>query len=341
MNEEAPSPESQAAPGRAEPSSEQAGSQLPPPATHQQGGALPPWLPLAALAVVPAFIVGLVVYILASGSGSGGGGGAAGIIDSFLRLQPDANTQVERYRGRLPDGFPDNIPIYRGARPVVSFAITTPEGKNYFVILTTSAGEDQVFQYYRDAFDQDPWQVEVGQSSSEVLGLQFSRPDNPDVSGVITVRHSDLDNTTSIFLSYEDISAALAPGSGSVPFTVRPSRPLPSGFPSDIPIYEQSESVVMDTYFQRGQGGQVFAVTFLTRDSQDDVISFYREEFEKRGWTTNDTSPGGTSFAVSIDFADKDQTLSGEITADSFQEDAAYTRVDLLVQVTAGRPRGN
>jgi hypothetical protein len=333
MNEEQSSQEAQAAPDR------------PPEAVETRGSTagLPSWLPLAALAVVPALIVGILVYALAGNGGGGGGDNAAGIVDAFLRLEPGADQQVERFKGSLPPDLPSEIPTYGRADPVVSYSIVTPEGTNHFAVLTTSASVDEVFTFFRDALDKDPWQVEVGQSSAQGVGIRFSRPDNADVSGIITIHRSELDDITSIFLTYEDVSAALAPGSGGgSPFAAGPSRPLPPGFPSDIPVYEQDEgTIVLDTYFERGQGGQFFALTFLTRDSQDDVIGFYTDEFGGRGWTTRDTSPGGTSFAVSMEFSDNNQTLSGQVSADAFEEDNAYTRVELVVQVTSGRNRGN
>jgi hypothetical protein len=297
---------------------------------------------LAALAVVPAVIVGILVFAFAGDSGGGSGGNAAGIVDGFLRLSPSSDQQVESFKGRLPPDLPSEVPVYGNAKPVVSYSIVTAEGTNYFSVLTTSASVDEVFEFFREAFDKDPWQVEVGQSSNDGVGIRFSRPDNADVSGIITLHHSELDDITSIFLTYEDVSAALTPGTGVSPFTLGTSKPLPAGFPSDIPVYEQDQgTVVLDTYFERAQGGQFFAVTFLTKDSQDDVIKFYTDEFGGRGWTTTDTSPGGTSFAESIEFSDKNQTLSGQVSADSFADDAAYTKVELVVQVTSGRSRGN
>jgi hypothetical protein len=329
MNEEAAPSEAQAVPEPAQSS------------TQPSGAGLPPWLPFAALAIVPAVVVGILVYALAGGGGSGGGH-AAGIVDGFLRLEPSADQTVESFKGRLPPDLPSGIPIFRGADPVVSYSIVTPDGTNLFAVLTTSASVDTVFSYFRDALDKDPWQVEVGQSSSRGVGIRFSRPDNADVSGIITLHRSELDKITTIFLTYEDISAALTPGTGTTPFSAGTSRPLPPGFPSDIPVYEHGQgTIVLDTYFERAQGGQFFAVTFLTKDSSDEVIDFYTDEFGGRGWTTSDTSPGGTSFAVSLDFADKDRTVSGQISADSFEDDAAYTKVELVVQVTSARNRGN
>jgi hypothetical protein len=198
--------------------------------------------------------------------------------------------------------------------------------------MSTPDSASDVFSFYSDALDVDPWQVEIGRSSEEFTGLRFLRPDNIDITGDVSLHRSDLGEQTVIYLSYSDVSQAILPG-GDTPFTLGPTRPLPIGFPEDIPIYQGSEaSVILDTYFERGQGGQAFIVTFLTRDTQDDVIEFYRDEFEARGWVVSDSGVSSSSFALAIEFDDGPaQSVSGSITADTFENDDTYTQVDLLV----------
>jgi hypothetical protein len=333
MNEEQPAP----------PETEPASAPGPEPAKPAaKSGGLPGWLPLVLLAVVPALVVGALVYALSSGGGDDEG--SAGIVDGFLRLAPDENAQVDSFKGKAPPEFPSDFPLYADGKVVVSFQVMSDQGTNYFVVMTTKDSTEKVYNYYRGKLDDDPWQVEIGRTSDAFTGLRFLRPDNVDVSGDVTIHHSDLDNTTAIYVSYEDISAALSPGSASSPFDVNNSRPLPSGFPNDVPIYDSraSDSVVVDTYFERSGGGQVFIVSFLTKDTTDDVIKYYMDEFKGRGWTATDSPPdNASSFALGLNFADNNQSLQGQITADSFQEDAAYTRVDMVVQVTGARSRGN
>jgi hypothetical protein len=329
MNEEATS-EAQAAPDSTEPPAAS------PPAPSR--GGLPPWLPYFFLAVVPAVVVGILVYVFAGSSS--GGGNAAGILEAFLVPTEDSNTRVDSYKDSLPDDFPE-FPLYEGADPIVSFSVVTPESTTYRAILTTDATASDVFNYYQDVLDKDPWQVEIGQTGAQVTGIQFTRPDNADVSGVIIVQESDIDEVTVIQLIYEDLSAPLAPGTGpSVPL-LGESRPLPPGFPESVPIYGADDgTTVIDSGFQRGAGGQVFIITFLTQDTPDDVIEFYRSEFEAQDWTVDDSeNTDTTSFAIGIEFADDQQATTGFIVADTYEEDASYTRVDLQVQVSnAARP---
>jgi hypothetical protein len=306
-----------------------------------EGRSVPRWAPLAALAIVPALLVGILVYVIA-GNG-GGSSSAAGIVDGLIRSGgcDDSTTTCTSYNGRLPPNFLADFPIYSGADIVYSVSIASEQGTSYFVVLSTSADAAKVYQYYSAELDRTPWQVEIGRASDEFTGLRFSRPDNIDVSGDITIHDSKTDGRTAIYISAEDTSRSISPGSRP-PFTLGITRPLPPGFPNDVPLYRPDGSVVLDTYFERSPGGQAFIISFLTRDKQDDVIKFYTDEFRGKGWNVTDAGTLNRNFALSIDFDDGSaQSLQGQVTANSFDQDAAYTKVDLIVQVSNTRRRGN
>ena len=297
---------------------------------------LPKWLPLVALAIVPALIVGAIVFFVAGGSDSGGTD-AARIVDGLVRL--NGSEGMTTYEGELPPEFADDFPIY--GEVVVSIAIASQEGTSYFIVLASDDDATQIYDYYSRELDEGAWQVEFGSSGDEVSGVSFLRPDNPDITGQVSIFRSGIDGKTAMYVSMEDISQTTLPGSGDTPFVLGASRPLPPGFPNDIPIYKADQgSVVIETGFQRGQGGQLFLVTFLTKDSQDDVIEFYTQEFEKRGWNV-DEGVLDTNFALGIEFDDgPSQGITGSVNADNFDDDQSYTRVDLFIQVSPTR-RGN
>ncbi|MPZ49020.1 MAG: hypothetical protein GEU75_06890 [Dehalococcoidia bacterium] len=320
------------------PAVEPAQPDTPPPV--RSGGGLPPWLPFLALAIVPALIVGLLVYLFAGSSGGGGISGA-GVVDGFIRLGPTGEEEITTFEGELPESFPSDFPVYDGAEVIVAFEIGSPEGTNYFVVIGTGASVDDVYNHYLTALDEAPWQMEIARSGDDFTGMRFSRPDNAEVSGDVTLHHSDLDDQTLLYVSYQDLSQTAQPE--AKPFEAGSSRPLPPGFPSDIPIYKGgAESVVLDTYIQKSGGNNNYIVSFLTKDSNVDVVDFYRGEFQKRGWTITDSAAEGSSFAIGIDFNDGQQAeISGTVSADSFADDATYTRVDLLLEVSARRGRGN
>jgi hypothetical protein len=294
---------------------------------------IPAWL-LVVAAIVPAVIVGLIVFfLLGSDDADDSPSAAAGIVDGLMRLGQADQANITSFEGELPPEFAPDFPIYEDAEVVVSIAMASEQGTGYLIVMSTPDSTSEVYEFYNTRLDAEPWQVEIGRSSAEFTGLRFLRPDNIDVSGDVSLHRSELGDRTVIYLSYSDISQAILPGGDTSPFSLGPTRPLPVGFPGDIPIYQGAEeSVILDTYFERGQGGQAFIVTFLTRDSQDDVIEFYRQDFEGKGWVVSDAGVESTSFALGIEFDDGPaQSISGTITADSFENDPAYTQVDLLV----------
>ena len=305
-----------------------------PPAPPKRSG-VPVWL-LVIAAIVPAVIVGAIVFFVASGGDDEDPSAAAGIVDGLMRLGQADQDNITSYAGELPPDFATDFPAYAGAEIIVSIAIASEQGTGYLIVLSTPDAASDVFSFYSDALDADPWQVEIGRSSDDFTGLRFLRPDNIDVSGDVSLHRSELGERTVIYLSYSDISQAILPG-GATSFTLGPTRQLPTGFPDEIPIYNGSEdSVILDTYFERGQGGQAFIVTFLTRDTQDDVIEYYRNEFEAKGWVVSDAGVSSTSFALAIEFDDgPDQSFSGSITADTFEDDDSFTQVDLLVTTSS------
>jgi hypothetical protein len=316
---------------------------LPPQPVTSAGGrrsGIPLWLMLASV-IVAAALAGVAVYFFAGGDDDSGGDvtEAASIVDGLMRLGRADQANISSYAGELPPDFAADFPMYEAAEVVVAISIASEQGTGYLIVLSTPDPAADVYAFYSDALDQDPWQVEIGRSSEEFTGLRFLRPDNIDVSGDISLHRSELDERTVIYLSYNDISQAIVPGGPTDPFAIGPTRSLPVGFPDDIPIYEGAEqSIILDTYFERGQGGRAFIVTFLTKDSQDQVIEFYREEFEGRGWVVSDAGVSSTSFALAIEFDDgPTQTVSGSISADSFEDDPSYTQVDLLVTTSGNR----
>jgi hypothetical protein len=255
----------------------------------------------------------------------------------LMRLGRSDQSSIQSYAQELPPDFATDFPMYPKADVVVSIAIASDQGTGYLIVLSSPDPATDVFDYYSQALDKDPWQVEIGRSSDQFTGVRFSRPDNIDITGDISLYESSIDQRTVIYLSYNDASQSILPGGGTVTpdFTLGVSRPLPTGFPDEIPIYQGDEpSVVLDTYFERGQGGQAFIVTFLTKNSQDDVIQYYRDQFQGKGWNVTDSGVSSTSFALSIQFDDGNaNNFSGSVTADTFASDSDFTQVDLLVTV--------
>jgi hypothetical protein len=298
-------------------------------------------VPIALLAIVPAVIVGLAVYLLAGG-GSSNDDRAASVIDGFIRFNPpEEGETVTTYRNEFPPNFPAEFPEYSGADIVASFATASQQGTIYFAALSMSDAPDEVYQFFFENLDTEPWQVEYAQASDELTAIVFTRPDNPDIEGQVRIHRAEFGGDTTMFISMPDLGQTDASAEAK-PFVLSASRTLPPGFPDDVPIYEGDASVVLETAIQRSAGNNIFFISFLTKDSQTDVLNFYRRDFQGKGWTVTDSDLTANNFSLGIDFQDGvRQEISGSVAADSFAEDSSYTRVDLQLQVSARRGRTN
>ncbi len=312
----------------------------PPPTTSGTPGMR--WPLLVLLVVVPAVIVGAIVFVLRGNSSNNGGGGGAGLVEGFLRLELGSDQKLTPFGDKAPSKFPGDFPVFNNAPIAASFEIDGSDQASYVVAYNVSAPVIDVYNYYLDALDKDPWQVDVSRNSEDFTGIQFSRPDNADIQGSVTINHSDLDNSTSIFVIVADTSqGAIASPSGD--YTPPSSRALPPDFPTDIPVYQgNDQSVVTDTYFQRDPGTNSFLVTFVTKDADQDIVDYYKKEFSDRGWNVSDAPPTAGDFSLTIQFDDGNtQDLQGTIRADALADDPSYTEVTLFLQVSATRGRGN
>lgn len=269
-------------------------------------------------------------------AGCGGDGDQTGrIVERLLASGQDQDTQVRTFVGKMPSEMPWDVPRYPGSKILASFVLEQAGQSTYFVMLDSDDAAADVLQFYEGAFDEDPWQVEGFISSSEAMAIQFSKIDDANVSGGLSV--DDLSEGG----SGVSLSVQLIEDSGAQeeePFELEASRPLPSTFPDDVPLYPGA--TVTDTTWLRSSGAVEFLVTLLTTHAQEDVIEFYRGELADRGFTVVDEA--GEGFAVVLSFSEPATgELEGRLTADVFQEDAAYTRVDIQLRVGSGRGGSN
>jgi hypothetical protein len=303
----------------------------------------PSWLKLVGLALIPAVVVGAIVYAVFggdSGSQTSNNGLAAAVVDGFLRLGgDDPSTPIQAFTATLPPGYPNDLPVYPGGSIIASFSLKSAQGVTYFVLYSSLDPVRKIMSFFSDKLDKDPWQVEGAQNSTSSTALHFSKPSNPDIDGSLSVNHSDLDPSTTIYLSINDSSSDAQRSAPQPKFTPSPSLPLPAGFDnSGVPIFKgAAASIVTDTLFQKDSGSTSFLVSFITRSAQGDVIDFYRSEFQKKGWTVTDSKPqSSSSFALGIDFTDgSSKNVQGTISADVFPSDRNFTKVDMQVHVNS------
>jgi hypothetical protein len=288
----------------------------------------------------------LVLLIAASAACGGEGDRSASIIHRLLiAAGTETSGELRSFVGRLPEGLPVTPPQYPGAKVVVSSRQLAPVGDLalqddpaqdapqpvlFFIVLDTGDGREDVFDYYEDALDEDPWELEASFSAEELDTLQFSNLEDADISGVVSVASGGEDRRTSILISLQDAGGLL---DEAAPFVLGKSLPLPKEFPPDVPLYRGA--TVTATAFLREPANQSFLLTFLTTDSQDDVIEFYRGEFQAHGWTVLAGAPFGLE--ERIDFRDDGRDIQGQVLADRFPRDRRFTEVRIQVQLDPAR----
>ena len=112
------------------------------------------------------------------------------------------------------------------------------------------------------------------------------------------------------------------------------SKPLPEGFPPDVPQYP--DAVVIETAFERQSGSDGYAISLITEDEASSVLDFYSDAFGEKGWevSAGDASESALEEASAITFLGGDPETSGSVTAGVFARDRNYTQVDLQVRTS-------
>ncbi len=272
--------------------------------------------------------------------------------DIIHRLFVAALTQdpgrLEGFSGKLPPDLTErmDVPLYPDADLIVSFREPvavgdqdvepeadqegTPEPVLYLILLDTGDDRDRVFRVYEKLLDQDPWQLVDSYSTQEVDTLSFSKVDDADISGAVSIAHGGKDGRTTIFISLQDAGALSVE---EPEFELGESLLVPRHFPADVPEYDGA--TVTDTAFSRAPANESFLLIFLTPDAQNQVIDFYREAFEDNGWTVEEGEVFGLEERIT--FRDSSGDIQGEVAADRFSLDRQLTEVTVRVQVNPAR----
>jgi hypothetical protein len=271
--------------------------------------------------------------------------GTASIIHRLLLAASADNAgELESFSGRLPEGLPVEPPLYPGAEVVVSSqrpAATAPEETPepsgnipqpmvYFIVLDTADARNQVLGFYIEELNQDPWQINNTYSTADLDTVEFSNVDDADISGVVSIATGGQDGRVGVLISLQDAGSFREE---LPPFEPEESLRLPVGFPEDIPIYE--EAVVTGTAFFREPGNESFLVIFISTDSQDAIIDFYRNELQARGWNVQLGEALGLE--ERMDFRDQAGTLQGDILLAPFERDDSYIEARMQIREDPAR----
>ena len=124
-------------------------------AQKKSGGA--PWWLIAVAAIVPAVIVGGLVWFL-FGQDDGGSGSAEVSATNLLHTFTSGGegTTTTRFEGEAPPGYPEDVPAYDGAEVVGSVLQLQGEDAGYIVVADTTDSRDDVMDSLRGRVRRGP-----------------------------------------------------------------------------------------------------------------------------------------------------------------------------------------
>jgi hypothetical protein len=290
-----------------------------------------PPLPLPGALLLLALTFSLPLALALTGCGGDGGGNedAEIVIERFLGLGQDPGSTIDVMLDGVPSDLPSGLPEYPGSSLLGSTVSENQGQKGYTVLRETSDTPDQVLLFYEEALEKDPWQIVLSTSVEGFAALQFTKIDDANLLGGVIVQGAD-DGRTAVLVSVQTVDEQAG---AAEPYEPGASKPLPRGFPAEIPLYP--DMIVTETAWARSPGVMDFQVTFITKDPSNDVLDFYRNELSSRGWTvTDETGEGGTT-ALSFESAALGGTWSGSLMANVFDKEPSYTQARLLLRIAA------
>ncbi|MEX2246048.1 MAG: hypothetical protein WEC75_05120 [Dehalococcoidia bacterium] len=275
----------------------------------------------------------LIVFAVTQVRTGGGDGDVNAAVTNVLTTITFGQDQgdVRRFEGELPPGFPQDLPEYPGAEVVSSLVQTSGGDALYLAVWHTGDTRRDVADYFTRALDEDPWQLDAAQDGIDTTLHQFTRIDDANVAGVVAAAESEGGALTTIVVSMQIVSGADEARTDR-PFVAGASKPLPEGFPSEVPAYPGATAI--EALFQKQPGQTSFSLSFVTEDEPSDVLSFYREALEGQGLVVGDADAGasGIEDAEAIDFLDEETQLSGGVIVGTFERDSRLRRIRIEVR---------
>ncbi len=287
-------------------------------------------------------MVGLL-SLLAVASACGGGGGKEVTLPGG-----DGNVKVTT-GGELPSDFPNDFPIFKDANLTGTVKGEQEGQSGYFATWETDASTQEVTDFYKGALDKDPWKTAGVFTSSEGVLISFTRTDNENFGGGVTVASSDGKTQFVVFMGE---GAGLAPSAEATtegqPTPEKAATPeeeappaqaelpdevaLPDDYPSDVaPIPDGARVVDASSYTAGGQTS--VAVSYLTKEDPESIGDFYGAEVPGDGWSeTSRLSSDGEVFLTYENPDEGSQLLLTIYPSDTYE---GYTEVTIIL--TAGQ----
>lgn len=262
--------------------------------------------------------------------------------------------------GKLPDNFPKDFPIYKGAKVQGSYT-----GKNEGVsgtVVTWETGDsiDKVKDFYSNAFQSGAWPVT---SNGDLNGNAYWGGESSDGKTTFYTMVSTVDGKTNIIATVgdtpKDSSSSSSGDSGSATSTSDSSSdsssdsgdsssqksptasPLPpevklaKDFPTERVPLPSGARVTSASSFGSG-GTKTFIVEFYTKDSPEKAADYFSTEMPKHGWSDSFSSNTNGEYFVTFTSGDANASSNDGMTVNASEsETPGYTTVGLTVSLTA------
>lgn len=268
-------------------------------------------------------------------------GFACGGNDKSLDL-PGGGSITE---GKLPDDWPDDFPVYDGAKLLGGISEIVDGGAAISATWETGDSADDVKQFYDEAFADGPWQSE---SSGVAGGGTFWLAMKDDgAPAYVTVADGGDDKRLIVVVIGDTAGDITDPGDGSTDEptaddadsgsdtgggTLPDEVALPDDFPADIPLPDDIR--ITNASSVNVSGAQSYLVIFYSRDSADDLAAFFKDKLTGMGFTQSiQTSQDGGTFAI---YAENDDGTGAIVSITVTASDVeGYAQVSLQITEVA------
>jgi len=275
---------------------------------------------------------------------------ACGGSDKKTVSIPGGNGEVST-SNKLPDNFPDDFPIYKGAKVTGSIRGTQDNQEGFFVNWETGDSVDDVTNFYKDKFASGPWKSSgtfnsngttiytvENTASSKVASLTIGRQDNKTNIAVFlgdtSSTSSGGDNTTG---SSNDSRPTATPQSndsgsnGGSSTTLPPEAKLPTDFPTDRVPLPSGVRITSASSFGSG-GQQTYFIEVYTKDSPEKLADALDAALTGKGWKL--TFTGSSNGAYTATYSGSDETKNEAVIFATEDSDVSgYTKAGITVTV--------
>ena len=267
--------------------------------------------------------------------------------------------------GKLPDNFPKDFPVYKGAKVQGSYT-----GKNEGVsgtVVTWETGDsiDKVKDFYDKAFQSGAWPTTSngdlngsaywgGESSDEkttfytmvstvdgktnIIATVGDTPKDSSSDGSGDSGSSSSSNKTATASASDDSSSDSDSSSSEKSPTASPLPPevkLSKDFPTDRVPLPSGARVTSASSFGSG-GSKTFIVELYTKDSPEKAADYFSTEMPKHGWSDSFSSNTNGEYFVTFTSGDANASSNDGMTVTASEsETSGYTMVGVSVSLTA------